>query len=327
MQRTRGRRRQRPGLIATTLLLLAGCAREPESKAARVDSVAQPTPPPPPVTIDWRGWDQRAGGLLVVAPEDDPNLAFLVRPDATRAELADSAWRDRIPGDSVVLIGLDGTSAVRALTPLPASATGTSCEEWPAARVADAPPRWGVGFPVGRVRAVPATPVERMSPADSSAAVSVAARIAQATPQARKSGLSGMPFIVERLVRVSLSVATTDSAAQAFGDTTLIAATLFRRLAQEADPREERWFLLAERTGRARNAPWMVRYLEFAEGAEDEADALALLGVVRVEGTGRPAIVLARDGRSGLVLEWIAPTTGGDWRVQWTSARARCRVE
>ncbi|MCU0646870.1 MAG: hypothetical protein MUF00_02635 [Gemmatimonadaceae bacterium] len=310
-----------------TLASLAACAREQPPKAPRVDSVVQAPAPPPPVVVDWRGWDERVGGLLAVAPEDDPDLAFLVRPDATTADVADSVWHTRVSaGDSVELFALDGSRHRVQIVALPVTTGGAACEEWPAARISNAPRSWGVGFVLDRAHPVPAVAVESLRGTDSSAAVSLAARIAQATPAARASGLAGMPFIVERLHRASLAVSSTEQAAQSFGDTTIIAATLFRRLAQEADPREERWFVLAERTGRAKSAPWVVRYLEYDDAPEDEADAMALLGLVRVRASGQPAMLIARDGRDGLVLKWIAPARDGAWRVTWTSARARCRA-
>jgi hypothetical protein len=307
--------------------VVVGCTRETPGKTSRVDSVATPTPMDPPTVVDWRGWDTRAGGILVVAPEDDPGLALLVRPDAERASPDDTLWRTRLlAGDSVDLIALDGSVARGRLDATEASPT-TACEEWPAARIAPPPRAWGAGFAANRVVPIPIAGLESLSAADSAATAALAARIASAAPESGKSQLAGMPFTVERLHRIALAVSRTDSAAANFGDTTVIAATLFRRLAQEADPREERWFLVAERTGRARNAPWVVRYLEFDDAPEEEADAIALLAAVRVRATSRPGLLIARDGADGMQLRWITPTRDGSWRASWVSARARCRGE
>lgn len=309
-------------------MLGAACSREAPPRAPRVDSVAQSTPPATPTVIDWRGWDPSAGELLFVAPEDDPSIALVVRPDATAAAAVDTTWRARAgAADSVELLALDGTITRSTLSAIAAGAEAPACEEWPEARVSPAPRSWGVGFGPGRVRPLPITPLEAMGASDSSAAVATAARIAGAMPESGRSSLAGMPFTVERLHRITLATATSDSTAQRFGDTTLVAVTLFRRLAQEADPREERWFVLAERTGRARSAPWVVRYLEFDDAPEDEADAIALLGAVRLAGSAQPALVVARDGRNGLELRWITPRRDGQWVATWTSARARCRAE
>jgi hypothetical protein len=317
---------RRAGLLMISVLLGACDRSVPETRAPRVDSVTTAEPIPPAVSIDWRGWDARAGELVAVAPEDDPGIAFMVRPDADRAVATDTLWRTRVGADSMELIALDG-SVTRATLRAAAPDSATRCEEWPSATVSPRPVAWAAGFPPDQVRPVPITPIDAMSPTDSAGIAAVAARIASAAPEAARSSLSGMPFTVERLHRMALAVAATDSAAARFGDTTMIAATLFRRLAQEADPREERWFVLAERTGRARNAPWLIRYLEFHDAREDEADGIALLAAVRVTASRQPGLLLARDGANGLALKWIAPTRTGEWRATWTSARARCRSD
>lgn len=284
------------------------------------------TPMPASTSIDWRGWDTRAGELLAVAPEDDPGLALLVRPDADRAVPADTDWRARAGADSMELIALDGTVTRSALSADPDTVAG-DCATWPVATVSPKPAGWAAGFPPGRVRPIAITPIDRMSRTDSAATAALASRILSGAPEAGSSTLSGMPFTVERLHRLALSVSTTDSAAARFGDTTMIAATLFRRLAQEANPLEERWFVLAERTGRAKNAPWVIRYIEFDDAPQDEADGIALLAAVRVQATSHPAVLMARDGAAGLALRWITPTRDGPWKASWTSARALCGAD
>jgi hypothetical protein len=281
---------------------------------------------PPSTRIDWRGWDSQAGELLVVAPEDDPGTALLVRPDAENATSVDTIWRSRAGADSMELIALDGSVRRAALTAAAVDSV-SACPAWPTATVSPRPETWAAGFPRGRVRPIVITPIDRMSPTDSAATAALASRILSAAPEAGKSSLAGMPFTVERLHRLALSVATTDSAAARFGDTTMIAATLFRRLAQEADPREERWFVLAERTGRAKNAPWIIRFIEFDDAPQDEAEGIALLAAVRVEATHRPGLLVARDGPSGLALLWVTPNRNGWWQAGWTSARARCGAD
>jgi hypothetical protein len=315
-------------LTLVGLLCAAGC-RDKATPPARVDSVANARPADPPVPIDWRGWPSAAGGVLAVAPEDDPSIALLVRPDAERAQGTDTLWQGRLAaGDSIELLALDGQRLRTAINPLPSNAAVEQCEEWPAARVGTTGlDRWGVGFAPGRVAPIAARSIDRLGAADSAQAAAVAARIVAATAEAGRSQLAGLPFTVERWHELALAVAQSDSTRERFGDTTLVVATLFRRLAQEADPREERWFVVAERIGRARSAPWLVRYLEFHEAREDGSDAIALLGAVRVTDTGQPALVVARDGAEGLVLRWLAPRADGDWRATWTSARARCRSE
>jgi hypothetical protein len=99
---------------------------------------------------------------------------------------------------------------------------------------------------------------------------------------------------------------------------------LTRRINQEANPREEQLFLIAERYGSDPGAAFLPVYHERVSGKEESIESSDVLAAVTIENGRIPALVLIRDYGDGNAFALLTRTADATWRVRWSSAYAGC---
>jgi hypothetical protein len=172
---------------------------------------------------------------------------------------------------------------------------------------------WTVAFAAGRAEAIPLDSIGALAPADSARLAVEVARIASSLPQDTTSMFRGLPFVVRNARRFS-----------PVPGVRAVAATVTRRVNQEANQRTEQLFLVAERAGESDRGSYSVAYTERVEGEEETMELSEVLAAVRLGQARRPTLVIGRDYGDGSSYSLVERTTGGHWRVQWSSAYAGC---
>ncbi len=99
---------------------------------------------------------------------------------------------------------------------------------------------------------------------------------------------------------------------------------LARHVPEEANPREEHIFLVAERDSTHSPPDWVATYSERESGAEDDLETDDVLAVVRLGPARTATIVLSRDFGDGGVYSLIERAAPGQWRLRWSSAYTGC---
>lgn len=269
-------------------------------------------------------YDPALGGLLVLplvsdGAAGDPVavLSPLLSPDAPLDDTA--AMSERMGTGRLQLFARAGEVAERSI--LPASLqtrADASCPSWPNARLAPfddesgtgAGRRWFVGFPAGRVQAVPLDSIEALPPRDSASLAAALTRLVSALPEDSLSPFRGLPFTVTRAYR-------TRELPDGFATGVLV-----RRIPQEDRPLEERLFVVVS-TREALPRRWTIVWHSRESGREEEVIATETLAAVRAAGTARISLVLGRDdgtGTSVVMLERV----GDRWGVRWESPVSGC---
>ncbi len=195
------------------------------------------------------GWVEDAGPALLVALA--PTVASVVSPYATDSTLADSAPLSPagVVGSTAELFaraGGAGSATLAAARGSPGdSAVADGCVAWPTVRVTrvqragrEGGRDWTVGLLRGHASSLPLDSLEGASRADSARITTTVARLASTLPNDTAQGFRGLPFAVRGVRRFQI-----DSGTEAF------VADVVRRINQEANPREEHLFLIAEREG------------------------------------------------------------------------------
>lgn len=307
------RERTKSLMVVATLCLFA-CERKaaargndsvelpPSLAATEGDTVVVPS--------SWRASD---GPFLVVATED-VHVVSLVVPEGA-ASGTDSA--PTVPGPiarlfrgAVDLLGRGGLIARATLQPREV-AQRRECA-WPRFSIEVRDSRgddvhWGVGFAAAVAVPVALDSLERLSHADSVRLVADLARIASAMPDDSVAVFRGIPF----------SVRGAWMFAPARGAIAVI-AEISRRVAQEANQREERLLLLAERDSAA-GSRWQARWWARVNGSEETVEATDALAVVRMARDPWPTLVVGHDVPMEPWLEFVARDSVGAWRRRWRS--------
>ncbi|HEU4748774.1 MAG TPA: hypothetical protein VFS56_09765, partial [Gemmatimonadaceae bacterium] len=169
-------------------------------------------------------WDLDAGPVMVMALAEGESVG-IVLPQATDSTFP-SDESVSVPSDLTVdLIGRAGKIASNVeVTPITPTAGVDECQSWPPARTRTAQAGWRVGFPAGRVAAVPLDSVDRMSGADSAALAATIVKAVSALPLGSDSEFRGLPFRVR-----SAYTFRTDSIAGVIAD-------VVRSVNEEANP-------------------------------------------------------------------------------------------
>ena len=288
---------------------------------ARKDTVV-PVAPPPETTVvvkpEQSTWDSTAGPALFVVGTS-PGDATVIIPRFTDTTALDSAQFDlsRVRSLQVELFASGrrvGSARVSATTP---PTQTDSCPRWPTARL-EIPATdtatvrdWAVGFETGHAVAVPVDSIVGLPSADSARLAADIARIASALPGDTATLFRGLPFVVNTAWRMREP-----------NGQVLVAAVVVRNVNQEANPRQERILLLAERdtTSSSRYVP---QYFERVMGLEETVQTTDLIAMVLLGADRRPTLIVARDAGHGLsfaLIERIA----GKWQHRWSSAYSGC---
>lgn len=306
-------------LLFAVAAAVAACTRdEPpprrDTVAVRppVESAPAPAPPPP---LAWS--DSVAGPALFVAG-NSPQVAQLVFPEFTDSTLTDTSTFDvgRVSGAKVELFSRAGEAGSAELASRPAvPAREEECTSWPTARLAGggrATP-WTVGFLAGRATAIPLDSIEALPQADSARLAADVARLASALPHDTAPAFRGLPFTVRSVRRFS----------PAPGVQALV-AEVSRQVNQEANPREERILLVAERDSAQPPGPWTAAYSERAADREETVEASEVLAAVGLGHARTPTLVIGREYGEGFAYALLERTGDKKWRLRWSSAYAGC---
>jgi hypothetical protein len=259
--------------------------------------------------------------VLFVAGSNETEAA-IIYPHFTDSTLGtvstlDTAGVSRGKADLFARGGLIGTAVI---VPKTAGVLGGECTAWPTARVRSldratggVPGPWTVGFVTGHATAVAMDSIPMLSPADSASRTGDVARVASSLPNDTATAFRGLPFEVQRAGRFSIAPGIDG-----------IVAVLARHVNEEANPREEHIFLIAERDSTHPPLTWVAAYSERESGSEDDLETNEVLASLRL-GPGRtPTIVLSRDYGDGGVYSLIERAAPGQWRLRWSSAYTGC---
>jgi hypothetical protein len=308
-----------PIVVLTAMLVLA-CERTPPA-SARKDTVVSVAPPPETTVVpvvEASKWDSTAGpALFVLGPTVQEALVIMSRYTDTTAidslRLDVGTLRSK-PIDLFAAGSRIGRARIGAIT---VTTRSDSCRTWPIARLE---PRLtdttvyeaAVGFEAEHAAEWPVDSIAALPQADSARLVADIARIASALPGDTAAAFRGLPFVVTNAWRT-----------KAGGGPQVIAAIVIRNVNQEANPRQERILLLAERDTLTTTARYIPRYSERVTGLEETVETTDVIAMVLLGADRRPTVVVARDagnGTSYALIERIA----GVWQRRWASAYAGC---
>ncbi len=298
--------------LAASIVLVSACRDErqlPVDSVATADSLQTTANPIQPST----GWDNStAGPVMLLSVAENSAVAFVVFPALTDSTLGEAS---AMPLDLLIDVpvelfsrkGLAGATSVAGRGP---EQTVEGCLSWPQARLSDAVTEpWRVGFVRGVVAPLPLDSIEAMSGPDSAAVTRDIARLSSAAED-DDPAFRGLPFIVRRAYRFT------------HGTTTVLAAEVVRKISEEANPREERILLLAERPA-STTGGYVTAFVSRTSGSEDAVRTNEIIGAFRFVKGGIPALVVAHDyfhgGRVALLQK-----EGTRWRITWRSAYAGC---
>ena len=308
--------------VVLTLVVLTACDRTTPA-AGRKDTVL-PVVPPPETTVvvpaEVSTWDSTAGPAMFVVGTA-PTEAWVIAPRYTDSTAFDTPARfDLTPlrslqldlfasGKRVGVARIGGTSG---------SVRTDSCRTWPTAHLnvatADtaATRDWNVAFEAGHAQELPVDSIAGLLSTDSARVAADIARLASALPGDTAAMFRGLPFVVNKAW-----LARTPDGQQLF------AAIVVRNVNQEANPRQERILLIAERDSTTPANRYRTKYSERVVGLEETIEATDLVALVLLGAEQRPTLIVARDtgnGSSFALIERIA----GQWQRRWASTYAGC---
>ena len=301
----------------TLALLVTGCERtgnKPATDTAASSGV--PVRDSSVVALVGSGWHDEDGPFFVVAGES-PHTGVMVFPgqgDTTTLAIPGALSFNDHP--TLMLLSRAGTVGRARLTGAVA-ASDTSCDAWPTARLAPLDPasdsaRWSVAFVARTVQGLALDSIERLPRADSARLVADLARLASGLPNDTVATFQGLPFNIRGAWRFPVN-------AGAIG----VVAEITRRVAQEANQREERLLVVAERDT-APTSRWSASYSLRVTGTEESVEAFDVLAVARLGRDARLVVVVSHESARGIWYEIIARNAEGQWRRQWRSPPAGC---
>ena len=246
---------------------------------------------------------------MVVALEGDS--VAIVLPQATDSSMPFQQLSALQSDLSVDLVGRAGKIGSAVVSPVTRTVEAAECRSWPAGRIKPARSGWRGGFTSGRVAAVPLDSIEAMSPVDSAALATTIAQNVATLLLASDSDFRGLPFRVR-----SAHTFRADSIEGVIAD-------VVRSVNEEANPRLEHLFVIAERPVGS-SAKYRVAFFSRTAGAEDDAEITELLAVVLIGAKRLPAAVVNVEYDEGGKLGLIERTAPVQWRFRWRSAYAGC---
>lgn len=302
-------------LAAVVAALALACGdREPEPRA--------PVPPPAPVeaprppVADLTGWPKGLGRAFVIRLGSPDNAYRLVVPELGSRRFADSLLSVRI-GDSipVVLLGRRGRAGDAVARVVDAETGAGACVTWPSAEISGAA---AVGRPGGAWRVAAerdsVTPIAvdsllGMTSADSASLTDAVLSLLPSLPPATDSAMRGIPFTVMRAYRLRVS------------GIPVVAAELARTSSTEADPRQQRLFLVGEQRN---GSSYQLVYSRDASGPADMMPVTELIVALTSQRSRGAILILGVEGPRGLQLLLVQRTGSRQWRPSWGSVVEFC---
>jgi len=296
------------------LIVVASCKGTDES--SRSDSTATLPPVTPAASAAVNpGWDTSvAGPVMLLSVSENVSQVAIVLPLMTDSTLSTVPLfsLDSLSGLPVDLFAPGGTVSSTSLLVTSQRSGSEGCLLWPEGRLAEAPGRpWRTGFRKGIAMSLPFDSIEAMTPADSSRITAEIARLASARTEGADSAFRGLPFSVRKAYRFS------------FGTTSVLVSDVVRKISEEANPREERTLLVAERLSSG-DGKYVAAFHSRAAGAEEVVRTHEILGAVRLTRTGTAAVVLIFGYEDGARVALLERTGDRRWAVKWRSAYTGC---
>jgi len=306
-------------LIAVTLTL--ACERK-TPPAARNDTATPVTPPPESTVVvkpEESTWDTTSGPALFVAGST-PQEALVIAPRYTDTTQFDSTRFDPavLRSLQVDLFGGGNRVGTARIGSTVGSSRSDSCRAWPTARLDISPAdtasarSWIVAFEAGHASPLSVDSIEGLPGADSAQLAADIARLASALPGDTSAIFRGLPFVVKKAWRTRIPTGQL-----------LLTAVVVRNVNQEANPRQERIFLIAERDSGATTGRFTTRYSERISGLEETVETTDVITIVLLGAERRPTIVVTRDAGNGLSYTLIQ-RLAGRWQQRWASTYAGC---
>ena len=304
-------RRVIASVSAVTWVALLACNGDRKKAAADSSAIGARVPAVVAPATPSTGWDEAAGPALILSTTNDPASAAVILPGLTDNTLASSGQSDSsvLSNSRVELFGPGGLAG-EAVFQVAATSIGVdSCQSWPQGRISERPKRpWRVGFEKGRMKGVPLDSIEGMSDADSAAFTGEIMRIVLPYAQRGDSAFHGLPFSVRKAYRFPVV------------STRGFVASVVRKINEEANPRQEHFLIIAERSGGAYREVFQSR----ASGPEESVRTNEILAVVNLVETGKTAIAITFEDGEGWRVGLVERVSGGQWRVMWKSAYTSC---
>lgn len=303
-------------LLAALAALAAGCGdREPEPPPPAPISPAVIAPPP---VAELTGWPPGLGRVLVLRLTFPEETHRLIVPELGDRRFADSSISVKV-GDSlpVVLLGRRGKAGEALLGVVDAEAGAGACVTWPSVQLAGASftqragtATWRVAVERDSVTPVIVDSLMGMRAGDSASFSRAIYSLLPDIPALKDSTLRGIPFLLRRGYALSAA------------GVSIIAAELVRTSSSEADPREQRLFLIGERTrGERAHRP---AFSSDVAGRADSTPVTELLAAVVASQSRRPVLVIGVEASDGMRVHLIQRVARRQWRRSWTSVVTFC---
>lgn len=293
-------------------VLLAAC--RDRSSATSADSAAGGAIVPRVTgSISGTGWDSAAGPVVIVAVSRSPTDAVIVLPGLTDSTLAATMQFElrglvNIPVELFGATGLAGSSALQVTSQ---SHDPAGCVRWPTGTLTGTvPPGWNVALERGRAAGIPLDSMEGLTGPDSAQFVGDVLKAARSLTDASDPVFRGIPFFVRKGYRLM-----TPGSSVVIGD-------VVRRINEEANPREEHLFLLAERSGN--DTTYRVGFHTRSAGPEESLETSEILAALRLKRSGRMAMMITFDYEDGGKIGLLERTAPNNWQVVWKSAYTDC---
>ena len=291
------------------VLVIAGCRGDvgdrPDSARGSLPAVYPSSP------LGNTNWDVDAGPVLLI-PAGSGDSVGVVMPEATDSTIA--SFQGMAPptaGLTFDLFSRNGkvASAVP-LSVLPPGDIKGDCYSWPTAKLRQSHGDWRVGFQSGRVSAISLDSIESRSSVDSADLAAALTRAAATLPVAADPTFRGLPFRVRSAYTFRLD------------SMDVVIADVVRTVNEEASPKVEHFFIIAERTP-GTGARYETRYYSRTAGTEESAQATDVLAAIELRAKRR-AIVVSLEYDDGRKIGLIERRGSGQWIAVWKSAYTDC---
>ncbi len=296
-------------LLVGILSAVSACRDTDRKTSVDSASVVSPATLPLPA-VPNTGWDDSVAGPILLLPvAETMNQVAIVLPFLTDSSFtATSGYPlDSLSSLPVDLFSTGGSVSSNTLTSVSQRPNAEGCLQWPQGTLADATSRsWQVGFREGVATPLALDSLESVTAADSSRLTSEIARISSVVAEGADSTFRGLPFSVRKAYRFRA------------GSVSVLIADVVRRIAEEANPREEHILLIAERaTGEDGYAP---AYHTRVAGSEEVVRTNELLAAFRFTRSGRPGVIVAFEYGNGGRVALLERSAERQWRISWRSA-------